>query len=136
MMRLDAHYHTFAAIMRVCVISIVFCGTFMLWHSHDIVVRHNRMAKHMKIKDQNSSLLPGKPVPDLSEKLLKWRRQAGELTCKIPSNSLGVGPTGGWCLEPMDATASQNWNGCRPAKNHLPADGGIGRCKRRPSGSM
>lgn len=92
----------------------------------------------MQMKDVNASLLLETPVPDLSvkhlsEKLLKWRRQAGELTCKIPSNILGVGPTGGWCLEPMDAIASHDWNGCRPAKNHLPADRGIGRCNLCPT---
>jgi hypothetical protein len=77
-------------------------------------------------------MVPSKPSDkpnddiNLLGKLLKWRRQAGELTCKISASEIGL--NGGWCLEPKDTTTWHDVR-CRSAKNHQPPDEGIARCK-------
>ena len=65
---------------------------------------------------ENQKGVISKSVGDLQLQVFRWRRMAGELSCKLYSK--GVGPTGGWCLRPHPTSDDL-------AANHVAADQAI-----------
>lgn len=98
------------------VLGVVFvCTVFLLQQVHLLACPESKLCEQRSEKQAEASCC-NSTVQELQALLLRWRRRAGELSCK--SSSSGVGPTGGWCLEPSEGQL---------AVGHVPADQGI--CK-------
>ena len=95
---------------------------FTLFLLNNCIFKKGKNSK-LEVNCKNKEKLDSNSVLDtqFQNEIIKWRRLAGELSCKI---SNGVGPTGGWCLHP----SNEIWGELgRSAEHHVVADSGIGK---------